>query len=102
MLEPSDGEPTGSVEYFADELGYGRHGEGWALLTRTRRWIREPNGQEEARVDDPVSKPLLRAARELRVKAVALIPQLIEALHHEASNVIKAVEKAKKIAESMK
>ena len=47
-------------------------------------------------------KPLLRSSRHVRVKAVDLIPNLIDELHREASRVIEAVEKAKTIADSLK
>jgi hypothetical protein len=46
-------------------------------------------------------KALLRSSRQTRVKAVDLIPALIDKLHHEAKGVISAVETAKKIAESL-
>ena len=88
------------------ELGYGRLGDGWALLVRTMNypqvktadgWIGEAGEQVE--ID---RKPLLRSSRQMRVKAVNLIPLLIDRLHDEAEGVINAVEKAKKIAESLK
>ena len=84
----------------------GRLGDGWALLVRTMNypqvktadgWIAEAGEQVE--ID---RKPLLRSGRQMRVKAVNLIPLLIDRLHDEAEGVINAVEKAKKIAESLK
>jgi hypothetical protein len=64
-------EPTDSREYNADELGYGRLGDGWALLVRRRRYIEGADRHNflstDAHVDDPRTKPLLRASRELRV-----------------------------------
>jgi hypothetical protein len=89
------------------ELGYGRLGDGWALLVRTAnyierkhddRWIVQPGeqGTEQER------KPLLRSARNIRVRAVDLIPDLIGKLRKEASGVIDAVEKARQIADSLR
>lgn len=89
------------------ELGYGRFGDGWALLVRTMTYHEAKDADGWSVVaDEPAEererKPLLRSARQLRVEAVDLIPNLIERLHYEASQVIDAVEKAKKIAESLK
>ena len=102
-----DGEPTQCREYDAEELGYGRIGDGWALLIRRRRFVEEPNQfgvLELAPYDDDPreTKPLLRAARAARIKAVALIPDLIAKLQREALEAIESVERAKRIAESLK
>jgi len=99
----------GSRTLASVELGYGRYSDGWMLLVREVRYRQsyEPHalmweyeeGDRPSMVD---TKPLLKASRHLRVKAVDRIPKLIDALTVEASNVIAAVEKAKKIAESLK
>lgn len=89
------------------ELGYARFGDSWALMVRTVSWSEEKqgttwgmeDGEEFSELD---RKPLLRSARDIRVKAVDLIPKLIDALRDEASKVIEAVTKAKQIAESLK
>ena len=102
-----DDEPTGHREFDADELGYGRLGDGWALLVRTRRYVEGPDPgtgflKTEAYEDSPGErKPLLRAARNLRVEAVALIPNLIDVLKAQADHALKRIEQAKKIAESL-
>jgi hypothetical protein len=88
------------------ELGYGRLGDGWGLLIRTQAYpqVKEPDGWTMDH-DTPVAeferKPLLRAARHVRVQAVDLIPRLIDKLKDESMRVIDAVEKAKKLADSL-
>jgi hypothetical protein len=44
---------------------------------------------------------LLKASRHIRVAAVTSIRHLIKTIEREATDVIKAVEDAKKIAESL-
>jgi len=92
----------------AQELGYGRLSDGWALLVRTVRYREERYAAGWGLPDgfggsvESERKPLLRCSRQLRVHAVDRIPKLIEQLHREASRVIDAVEKAKQIAETLK
>jgi hypothetical protein len=47
-------------------------------------------------------KPLLRSARQVRVKAVPLIPSVIDKVKAEAEKVIDAVDQAKQFAKSLK
>ena len=95
-----------SRSFQVQELGYGRLGDGWVLLVRSRRGLEVKNAGgwevEESAWSDIERKPLLHAARQIRVKAVDLIPDLIAKLRSEASTVISAVEKAKQIAETLR
>lgn len=92
------------------ELGYGRLGDGWGLLVRTVNYpeVKDTNPPYGWAVPDGEAateedrKSLLRSSRQLRVKAVDFIPDLVETLRSESARVIDAVEKAKKIAESLK
>jgi hypothetical protein len=93
--------------YQAQELGYGRHSDSWALLVRTMgypqtRLRHTPEWKFEGEPFEIDRKPLLRSARHLRVKAVSLIPQLVDQLKAEAEKVIDAVEQAKRLAKSLK
>lgn len=101
-------EPSGRREFDADELGYARLGDQWALVVRRRRYV-EGNpqglvGALDAYEDAPMTdrKPLLRAARHLRIAAVDLIPKLIDAIKDQAQNALDRIEQAKKIADSLK
>ncbi len=88
------------------ELGYGRLGDGWALLVRSVVYHESLDQSGEWDVTDiPAErerKSLLRCSRQTRVAAVRLIPSLIDSIRAEANNVIEAVEQAKKIADSLK
>lgn len=98
------GEPTGQREYYAEELGYGRHGEQWALLVRTHRYVDEPdnwgNRQTEGAGVMGV-KPLLSATRGMRISVVPLIPKLVDKLKEEAGAALERIDQAQKIAESL-
>jgi hypothetical protein len=96
-------EPSGEREFLITELGYGRRGDAWALLVRTRRIV-APNGGSEIDwqyLDNSAPRPLLNASRNVRAGAVRLIPRLIDALKEQAQAIIGIVEDAKKIADSL-
>lgn len=100
-------EPTREREFTADELGYGRLGNGWALLVRERRYVHAGPGGYGGRTlsefdDGNQETPLLRASKKLRLAAVPLIPRLVDALKAEAEKQLAAIEEAKKIADSLK
>jgi hypothetical protein len=91
------------------ELGYGRIGDGWGLIVRTSLYKQNFDAKDSEWLlttyfpDDVVGqKPLLKASRDTRVRAVWAIPDLINLLHNTAGQVIDAVEEAKKIADSLK
>jgi hypothetical protein len=96
----------------AAELGYARFPDGWKLAVRTVTYpqTRTPGSidwDEPATLGDAgevcrEAKPLLRASRTLRMKAVDRIPDLIDALHAAGIQVAEAVEKARKISNSLK
>jgi hypothetical protein len=106
LLDDRD-EPTGEREFTADELGYGRLGNGWALLVRERRYVDAGpdgyGGRTLSEFDDGNPEtPLLRASKKLRLAAVPLIPKLVDAIKTEAEKQLAAIEEAKKIADSLK
>ncbi len=96
----SDGTEHEPEEWSEYQVGYDRVGEGWALLTR-RAHFRDDStmtaSPEECWQFDEV-KPLLRSSRELRIKAVAAIPKLLEELKAEAEGVLRVVENARRLA----
>ena len=91
-------------QFWVDELGYGRYGDVWALLVRSSRCVEglSERGFPETTSYDVEEKPLLKAARALRVAAVPLLPSLIEAIESAAGEMLASVEQAKKIADSLK
>ncbi len=109
--ELGDGKGTLHRSLRIHELGYARLADGWALVTRDREYdevgFLDDNGNVRAwelceAVHPPGDpKPLLRASRAVRMHAVKQIPQLIAAIHDSANEVVKAVEQARQIAESL-
>jgi hypothetical protein len=95
-------EPTGSREYDAVELGYGRLAERSAFLLRSVRYVEEPDGDSTAYNDRRAVMALVGSALALRVKAVPHIPNLIGQIKREVQETIDTVEQAKQIAGSFK
>lgn len=95
----SDGqsEPEQWSEY---QVGYDRGGDGWALLTRRAHFRDDPTmtAAPEQCWEFDEEKPLLRSSRELRIKAVAAIPQLLKQLKDEAEGVLQVVDNARRLA----
>jgi len=99
-------EPTGSRWRYVTQLGYGRHGDGWALLTRRVEQREGSDARGFSSVDEydehSSVKPLLRASRDHRSRAVDLVPELINQVEAAAKRMIARVAQAKKIADSLK
>jgi hypothetical protein len=95
-----DGTPTGRRYFESTSLGYGRCGDQWGLLVHTLRQVETADGGLDIYEDEP-PKPLRRASRELRIKAVEHLEALIDKIRYEASEAVERIEKAKKIAESL-
>jgi hypothetical protein len=96
----SDGTAHEPEEWSEYQVGYDRVGDGWALLTRRAHFQDDPTltaSPEDCWRFDEV-KPLLRSSRELRIRAVAAIPKLLEELKAEAEGVLRVVESARRLA----
>ena len=89
--------PRNGTKY---HLGYGRVGSGWGLLTRRSCFHADPSmiALPASRWRYTDEKPLQRSSRELRVKAVAAIPDLLKQLEGEAVSVLKTVESPQHLA----
>ena len=46
-------------------------------------------------------QPLLRAAREIRVGALPLVPRLLDQVKFKAESMLKAIDEAEKAAEKL-
>jgi len=94
-------EPTGERQFFVQELGYGRFGDGWALIVRERRCVENSSGESTWYDSGAPDKPLLKAPRNIRIAAVPLIPKLIDEIERAATSALLRIEQAKKIADSL-
>jgi hypothetical protein len=88
------------------ELGYGRLGDGWALLVRSVDYLQLRQSENDTWViaDEGTEidrKPLLRSSRDDRILAIQLIPKLVDRLQETAEEILKAVEQAKKLADAL-
>lgn len=106
MATPGDRRDP-SPEFTLDFLGYGRFGDGWALLVQRRHAVRL--GPVDGCVVDLVNyveideaTPLMRASKKIRLAAVAQLPQLIQLMKLEAQRQITAIENAKKLADLLR
>jgi len=82
------------------QIGYDRLNDRWALWTRRAHFQDDPTmtaAPEDCWQFDE-EKPLLRSSRELRIKAIAAIPELLRGLKSEAEGVLQVVEIARRIA----
>jgi hypothetical protein len=96
----SDGRDQAAEEWTEYQVGYDRLGDRWALMTRRAHFQDDPmmTGVAEDCWKFDEEKPLLRASRDLRIKAVAAIPELLKDLKGEADRVLGVVDAARHLA----
>ena len=96
----SDGRDHAPEEWTEYQVGYDRLGDGWALMTRRAHFQddRMMTGVPEDCWEFDEEKPLLRASRDLRIRAVAAIPELLKDLKGEAENVLGVIDAARRLA----
>lgn len=87
-------------EFHEDQLGFGRLGDGWGLLTRTAHFTDLPPDSDPGDCwEFGEEKSLLRASRPIRIHAVSVIPNLLKQLKSEADKVLSVVEHAERLAD---
>lgn len=93
--------PHQPEEYEEHQLGYGRLGDGWGLLTRTAHFTdgQDISADPDTYWDFGEQKSLLRASRDTRIHAVSAIPELLKQLKSEADKVLSVVEAAQRLAD---
>lgn len=96
----SDGTERHDEESYEYQVGYDRLGDGWALVTRRAHFTDDATdtlSPEDCWQFDE-QKALLRSSRELRIAAVAAIPELLKELKGQAQSVLEVVETARRLA----
>lgn len=83
-------------------LGYYRFDRGWelAVKTVTRQKTGDLHSPEET-VEAGTPLPLLNASREIRAKAMDLIPELLDAIKKKAEELLESIGKAEKAAQAL-
>jgi hypothetical protein len=87
---------AGNREWYEHQLGYGRIGDSWGLLTRYSHFLDDDEDGEQW--DHKDQKPLLRAARDVRLESVKALPRLVAELEAHANRILDYVEEAHRYA----
>ena len=76
-------------------------GGGWRLAVRERRIdnLKYQNGEQDEKIDYWKPTALWRASRELRIRSLEKLPDLIKLLSLRAKNALEAISRAKKLVE---
>jgi hypothetical protein len=82
-------------------LGYYRFERGWELAVKTVTRQETHNYNEEKTIEASTPLPLLNASRDIRAKAMDLIPELLDAIKEKAEKLLKSIDKAEKAAQSL-
>jgi hypothetical protein len=85
-------------------LGYCNVETGWQLATKTGCLIEDYDKDSEevfTELTEVIFKPLLKEARETRVKALPLVPRLLDRVKQQAESLIKSIDEAENVAEKL-
>jgi len=85
--------------YQDTELGFAKIGTDWSLAVRVREGKRDPRSGDFDWYPLPIpgSTRLLDASRQVRIKALQHIPELLEALKSKADEATATIKEAKKL-----
>ena len=81
-------------------LGYSKVEDAWQLAVREETWKTDlaSGGEREFTVNPDPPSPLLKAPRETRIKALRLVPRLLDDLRDEAKALLNSIEQGKQLA----
>ena len=84
-------------------LGYAKLEDAWQLAIKEEKIIYQWNddAREEEEVSEDSYRPLLKASRDVRLRALEQLPQLLDALKRQGEAVMKTIARAQKAAESL-
>jgi hypothetical protein len=63
--------------------------------------LRTVGDEEEVVVDAEQAAPLLKASRDIRTRAMKLVPQLLDVIKIKAENLLDSIAKAEAAAEKL-
>ena len=90
--DENTGEETG-IGWTEHLLGFTKMMDGWCLACRERWVFREYKGNEPIYTDKD-TKPLERATRQIRIRALEIMPEFVQRLCDHTDCAIRAIEKA--------
>ncbi len=84
-------------------LGYAKLEDAWQLAIKEEKIIYQWNddAREEEEVSEDSYRPLLKASRDVRLRALEQLPQLLDALKREGERVIKTIARAREAAKAL-
>jgi len=85
-------------------LGYCNVEDGWQLAAKTGMLIEAWDKDSEetfTELTEVEYRSLLKAAREIRVGALPLVPRLLDQIKYRAESLLKAIDEAEKAAEKL-
>ena len=84
-------------------LGYAKLEDAWQLAIKEEKIIYQWNddAREEEEVSEESYRPLLKASRDVRLRALEQLPQLLDALKRQGEAVLKTIARAQKAAEAL-
>ncbi len=85
-------------------LGYCNVETGWQLATKVGQLIEDYDQDSRETFTELTEvdfKPLLKEAREVRVKALPLVPRLLDKVKQQAESLIESIEDAEKAADAL-
>ena len=84
-------------------LGYAKLEDAWQLAIKEEKIIYQWNddAREEEEVSEDSYRPLLKASRDVRLRALEQLPQLLDALKRQGEAVLKTIARAQKAAEAL-
>jgi len=98
--DPTYDEAKGVTSRDETFLGFARFEDGWHLAIKDT--VAEKNADGDFLMADVVLvRPLLTAPRNVRIKAMELIPTLLDAIKVEAESLLKAIDAAEEAAKKL-
>jgi len=82
-------------------LGYYRFDRGWELAVKTVTLSETTTLNEEKTIEASTPLPLLNASRDIRAKAMELIPRLLDAIKERAEELLESIDKAEKAVQGL-
>lgn len=85
-------------------LGYSNVEDQWQLAVKEGTLVEsfdQDNHENTLELIDVGRRPLLKASRRVRVKALPLVPRLLDLIKLEASKMLEQIEAAEKAAEKL-
>jgi hypothetical protein len=85
-------------------LGYCHIQNSWQLAAKSGTLVEDYDRDSDevyTELTEVIYEPLLKTSRERRVKALPLVPRLLDELKREAESVLRSIDEAEKVADML-